>query len=165
MTLPTPHVTLPGDPAMRMKLLPLALACLLPFASAQGAPPSKDEVVAMVKKAVAYYQANGREKTLADFNKKDGPFSKGEDYVDVHDTSGTCVAHPITPALVGMNRIDEADAGGKYYIKELTDAAKKQGSGWIEYVKKNPTNGKLQNKMAYWEVKDGLIFKAGTYSE
>ena len=45
------------------------------------------------------------------------------------------------------------------------DAAKQKPSGWIEYVMKNPTTGKLENKTAYWELHDGLIFKAGTYTE
>ena len=48
---------------------------------------------------------------------------------------------------------------------QLVDAAKQKPSGWIEYVMKNPTTGKLQNKTAYWEAHDGLIFKAGTYTE
>ena len=52
-----------------------------------------------------------------------------------------------------------------FEIKGLVDAAKHKPSGWIEYVMKNPTTGKLENKTAYWEMHDGLIFKAGTYTE
>jgi cytochrome c len=137
----------------------------LPFAGSMANAPSKDEVVAVVKKAVAYYKANGKDKALAEFNNKDGQFAKGEDYVDVHDINGVCVAHPISPAKVGLNRLDQSDSAGKFYVKELVDAAKQKPSGWIDYVMKNPTTGKLQNKLAYWEVHDGLIFKAGTYSE
>jgi cytochrome c len=137
----------------------------LPFAGSMANAPSKDEVVAVVKKAVAYYKANGKDKALAEFNSKDGQFAKGEDYVDVHDINGVCVAHPISPAKVGLNRLDQSDSAGKFYVKELVDAAKQKPSGWIDYVMKNPTTGKLQNKLAYWEVYDGLIFKAGTYSE
>jgi cytochrome c len=135
----------------------------LPGAASADAP-SKDEVVAMVKKAVQFYKANGREKSLVEFNKKDGQFAKGEDYVDVHDINGVCVAHPISPAKVGLNRVDQSDSAGKFYIRDLVGAAKKSSSGWIEYVMKNPTSGKLENKIAYWEAYDGLIFKAGTYS-
>jgi signal transduction histidine kinase len=142
-----------------------ALLAALPFATALANAPSKDEVVAVVKKAVEFYKTNGRDKALAEFNKKDGLFAKGEDYVDVHDINGVCVAHPISPAKVGLNRLDQSDSAGKFYVKELVDAAKQKPSGWIEYVMKNPTSGKLQNKMAYWEMHDGLIFKAGTYSE
>jgi len=132
--------------------------------AASASAPSKDEVVAMVKKAVEFYKANGREKSLIEFNKKDGQFAKGEDYVDVHDINGVCVAHPISPAKVGLNRIDQSDSAGKFYIRDLVGAAKTSPSGWIEYVMKNPTSGKLENKIAYWEAYDGLIFKAGTYT-
>ena len=83
----------------------------------------------------------------------------------MHDLDGVCLAHPISPAKVGVNRMDQSDSAGKFYVKELVEAAKHQPSGWIEYVMKNPTSGKLENKMAYWEVYDGLILKAGTYSE
>ena len=142
-----------------------AIFAALPLAGALAAAPSKDEVVAVVKKAVEYYQANGKDKALAEFNKKDGLFAKGEDYVDVHDVSGMCLAHPISPAKVGLNRLDQSDSAGKFYIKDLVEAAKQKPSGWIEYVMKNPTTGKLQDKTAYWEVHDGLIFKAGTYTD
>jgi signal transduction histidine kinase len=142
-----------------------AILAALPLAGAMAAAPSKDEVVAVVKKAVEFYQANGKDKALVEFNKKDGLFAKGEDYVDVHDVSGICLAHPISPAKVGLNRLDQSDSAGKFYIKDLVEAAKQKPSGWIEYVMKNPTTGKLQDKTAYWEVHDGLIFKAGTYTD
>jgi cytochrome c len=142
-----------------------AIFTALPLAGAMAAAPSKDEVIAVVKKAVEFYQANGKDKALVEFNKKDGLFAKGEDYVDVHDVSGMCLAHPISPAKVGLNRLDQSDSAGKFYIKDLVEAAKQKPSGWIEYVMKNPTTGKLQDKTAYWEVHDGLIFKAGTYTD
>jgi len=142
-----------------------ALFAALPLVGTMAAAPSRDEVVAVVKKAVEFYQANGKDKALVEFNKKDGLFAKGEDYVDVHDVSGMCLAHPISPAKVGLNRLDQSDSAGKFYIKDLVEAAKQKPSGWIEYVMKNPTTGKLQDKTAYWEVHDGLIFKAGTYTD
>jgi cytochrome c len=147
------------------KLLIASLFLALPLAAQAAGAPSKDEVVAVVKKAVEFYKANGREKSLAEFNNKDGQFAKGEDYVDVHDLNGVCVAHPISPAKVGLNRLDQSDSAGKFYVRDLVAAAKQRPSGWIDYVMKNPTTGKLQNKTAYWEAYDGLIFKAGTYSE
>jgi cytochrome c len=127
------------------------------------APPTKDEVVAQVKKAVEFMKANGREKTLAEMNNKDGQFAKGEDYVDVHDISGVCVAHPVSPGIVGLNRLDQADSNGKQFIKEIVEAAKTKQNGWISYMRKNPVSGKIQKKSAYWQLQDGLIFKAGTY--
>ena len=148
-----------------LRLVMFALIAALPLSSAVADPPTKDEVVATVKKAVAFYKENGRAKALEEFNNKNGQFAKGEDYVDVHDLNGVCVAHPISPAKVGLNRMDQSDSAGKFYVKDLVDAAKQKPSGWIEYVMKNPTTGKLENKTAYWEMHDGLIFKAGTYTE
>ena len=153
---------------MKLTFKGLMLATILtalPLAGATAAAPTKDEVVVVVKKAVEFYKANGKEKALVEFNRKDGQFAKGEDYVDVHDLNGVCVAHPISPAKVGLNRLDQSDSAGKFYVKDLVDAAKQKPSGWIEYVMKNPTTGKLENKTAYWEMHDGLIFKAGTYTE
>lgn len=144
-------------------LLGLTLAVApLGIALAEGAP-SKDEVVAQVKKGIAFYKSVGKDKAIAEFNNKDGQFAKGEDYIDVHDVGGTCVAHPTTPSLVGLNRLEAADPAGKKFIKEIVDAAKSKSSGWVTYQRKNPVSGKVENKLAYWEVHDGLIFKAGTY--
>jgi hypothetical protein len=30
-------------------------------------------------------------------------------------------------------------------------------------MRKNPVSGKIEKKLAYWQLQDGLIFKAGTY--
>lgn len=138
-------------------------AAPLGAARADGAAPSKDEVVAQVKKGIAFYKSAGKDKAIAEFNNKEGQFAKGEDYIDVHDVAGNCVAHPTTPSLVGLNRLEAADPAGKKFIKEIVDAAKSKPSGWLTYQRKNPVSGKIENKLAYWEVYDGLIFKAGTY--
>jgi cytochrome c len=131
---------------------------------ADGAP-SKDEVVAQVKKAVDFYKANGRDKAIVELNNKEGMFAKGEDYVDVHDISGVCIAHPVSPGIVGLNRLEQADPSGKQFIKEIVEAAKSKPNGWITYQRKNPMSGKIEKKLAYWERKDDLIFKAGTYEQ
>src|SRR5262245_47193727 len=52
--------------------------------------PTRDAVIAKVNKAVEYYRQYGREKTIAELNRRDGAFAKGMDYVDLHDISGVC---------------------------------------------------------------------------
>src|SRR5215472_11513097 len=146
--------------------LAVMLLALAPVASLCADAPSKDEVVAQVKKAVAFYKANGREKALAEFNNKDGQFAKGEDYVDIHDLNGVCLAHPTAPEVVGTNRMEQKDLNGKFWIKDIVEATKKgETSGWVSYVRKNPVSGRMQDKRSYWELHDGLIFKAGLYIE
>ena len=125
--------------------------------------PSKDDVVARVNKAVEFYRQNGRDKTIAELNRRDGAFAKGMDYVDLHDINGVCIAHPRSPDLIGQNRLDSADPQGKHFIREIIEAAKTHQDGWVTYLRENPNNGEIEHKIAYWAVHDGLIFKAGTY--
>ena len=49
-------------------------------------------------------------------------------------------------------------------IKDIIEATKKGNtSGWTSYVRNNPVSGRMQDKLSYWELNDGLIFKAGLY--
>jgi cytochrome c len=144
-------------------LAALVLAIGPAFGASNSAAPTRDEVIAQVVKAVEFYKANGRQRTLAVFNRKDGPFAKGMDYVDIHDTNGVCLAHPLSPDIVGANRLDVADMHGKHFILEIVTAARSQTSGWVTYMRENPNTGQVEHKIAYWQMQDGLIFKAGTY--
>ena len=148
------------------RLLLLVLLLTLPFGNAFAEAPTQEQVVATVKSAIAFYKTNGRTKALAELNSKNGQFAKGENYVDVHDLSGVCVAHPTSPEVVGTNRMEQKDLNGKAWIKDIIEETKKGAtSGWITYVRKNPVTGKMQDKRSYWELHDGLIFKAGLYIE
>jgi signal transduction histidine kinase len=144
-------------------LATLVLAIGPAFGASNSQPPTRDEVIAQVVKAVEFYKANGRQRALIAFNRKDGPFAKGMDYVDVHDLNGVCLAHPLSPDIVGANRLDVADMHGKHFIQEIVTAARSQTSGWVSYMRENPNTGQVEHKIAYWQMHDGLIFKAGTY--
>jgi len=149
-----------------LKALLLAALAALPLSRALADAPTKDKVVAVVKQAIVFYKANGRAKAMAEFNRKDGQFAKGEDYIDVHDVHGVCVAHPKFPEQVGTSRMEQKDVNATYWIRDIVERTRKgENSGWSRYVRKNPLNGKLQDKLSYWEVYDGLIFKAGLYIE
>jgi signal transduction histidine kinase len=130
-----------------------------------GTAPSKNEVIDRVTRAIEYYKSYGRDRALAELNRRDGAFASGMDYVDVHDLNGICLAHPLSPDIVGLSRLSVSDMHGKHFIKEIVDAAKSQSVGWVAYMKENPNTGKVEHKIAYWAVHDGLIFKAGTYEQ
>jgi cytochrome c len=125
--------------------------------------PSRNDVIAQVTKAVEFYRVHGREQALAELNRRDGAFARGMDYVDVHDLNGVCVAHPLSPEIVGQSRLGVVDLQGKLFIREIVEAAHAQPDGWITYMRENPNSGQIEHKIAYWAVYDGLIFKAGTY--
>jgi signal transduction histidine kinase len=154
---------------MLSQIWKLAFAALLlyalPASMAGASDTPKDEAVTNVKAAIEYYKANGKGKTLALLSTKGNPYGKGEAYVDVHDLQGVCLAHPNTPGIIGISRLAEADPKGKYVYKQIVaDVQGGKKSGWIDYMRKNPVDGRVEKKTAYWELYDSLIFKAGTYT-
>lgn len=117
----------------------------------------------MVDKVAAYLKSNGKDKLLAEVNTKGGQFHHGELYVFVYDGGATILAHPINPGLVGKNTLDVPDVAGKFYRKEIVELAKNKGSGWVDYMYTNPSNGKTEPKTAYILKSSELILVAGVY--
>lgn len=144
------------------------LAALAALAVAFGAfaqstkPGTEEEAQAMVKKAIAYYQKNGREKAMAEFQKNPGAFVDRDLYISVYNFKGDSLSH-INPKHVGKNMIDLRDPDGKYLVRERLEAAKKSSSGWQDYKFFNPVSKKVEPKRMYWEKHDDLIFACGAY--
>ena len=61
------------------------------------------EAKAMLKKAVAFYKANGQEKAFAAFNDRKGQFVDQELYIFVLDMNGKILAHGVKPELIGKD--------------------------------------------------------------
>ena len=120
------------------------------------------EAEALVKKAVVYYQKNGKDKALAEFQRNPGPFVDRDLYVTVYDMKANCLSH-INPKMVGKNMMELRDADGKYHIKERMEAAQKGNSGWQDFQFFNPQTKKVEPKRMYWEKHDNLVFAAGAY--
>ncbi|QJR15248.1 cache domain-containing protein [Usitatibacter palustris] len=139
----------------------LAFASLTSFA--QDAPRATTaDAEAMVKKAIAHYKKNGKEKAIADFNKNPGPFVDRDLYVTVYTPDAMALAH-INPKMVGKNMMELRDGDGKYHIKERMEAAQKAEKGWQDFTFFNPVSKKIEPKRMYWEKHDGLIFACGAY--
>jgi signal transduction histidine kinase len=120
------------------------------------------EAEAMVKKAIAFYKKNGKEKALAEFQKKPGPFVDRDLYVTVYTMEGDALSH-INPKMVGKNMMDLRDADGKYHIKERLEAAKAGTSGWQDFKFFNPQTKNIEPKRMYWEKYDNIVFACGAY--
>ena len=123
---------------------------------------TKAEAQAMVKKAIEFYKKNGKDKAMAEFVRKDGPFVDRDLYVTVYTLQGDALAH-INPKMVGKNMMDLRDPTGKYHIKERMEAAAKGASGWQDFQFFNPVNKKIEPKEMYWEKHDNLVFACGSY--
>ncbi len=141
----------------------LVLFCFAGVAAAGGKHGTAAEAEAMVKKAVNYYKANGRDKAFAVINNPAGQFTKGDLYVFVYDMNGKCVAHGQNPKMIGKELIDMKDADGKEFVKERVEIARTKGSGWQDYKFTDPLTKQIELKRAYVERHDDLIFGSGIY--
>ena len=139
----------------------LALVCQAPVAAFAA---SKDEAVAMVKKAVAYVKQNGQEKSLAEFNKTEGQFVNGELYVVVLDTNGVVLADGNKPKLVGKALIEVKDVNGKAFVREELEIAKNKGAGWVDFVWFNPVTKAMAPRSSYFEKVGDVIVLTGVYN-
>lgn len=147
------------------KILALVATLVLSLAAHAADDPNRAspaEAEAMVKKAIAYYKKNGREKAMAEYMKNPGPFVDRDLYVTVYDMQANDLAH-INPKMVGKNMMDLRDADGKYHIKERMEAAQKGTSGWQDFKFFNPVSKRIEPKRMYWEKHDNLVFACGAY--
>jgi len=149
---------------MRIQIAVVAIAFLASttfvFASENS---SKDDAVAMVKKAVATIKAEGPEKGYAEISTPGGNFVNGEIYAFVVGPDGTTLAQPANPKMIGMNLMDVQDVDGKYFVKDMVENGRKQASFWYEYKFANPATKKVQVKDSYCEQLNEVIVCAGVY--
>jgi signal transduction histidine kinase len=149
---------------MKKVLIVLGMALyLVGLGHSVFASASSDEAKAMVEKAATYFQANGKEKALKEFNNPQGQFVKGELYVFAWDMSGTNIAHPINPKQVGVNVLDVPDVDGKYFRKEGMELVKKDGTAWVDYKFKNPKTNKVEQKTTYLKKVGDVVLGCGAY--
>jgi cytochrome c len=123
-----------------------------------------EEARSMVEEAVAFLKANGREKALAEFNKRDGKFVRGDLYIFAYDLNGVMVAHPVNPGLVGKNLLNEPDTKGKLFRRKIVDLAGAMGSGWVDYTYVNPISKKEEHKTTYFQREGDVIICCGAYA-
>jgi cytochrome c len=155
---------------MRRLFIAFALTIAAFVASPFVATAQMDDshtAMSMVDKAIAFYDANGREKALAAFSDKTNhDFVSGEFYVIAADAEkGLFLAHPINPGLVNNPKIwDLQDVNKAYIVRDMVAAGKATpDGGWTEYVWTHPETKKLTPKKTYVKAHDGLLFMVGYY--
>jgi hypothetical protein len=126
---------------------------------------TKEEMVAFVREAVAYANLHGKDRALAEFSRKNGSFFRGVLYIYAYDYNGTTIAHPVNPEKIGVNRLQEEDALGNWFITDLRQAAY-NGTGYATYTYINPVhNNAVEKKLGYvmkvdetWWLGSGIYF-------
>jgi len=125
---------------------------------------TKEGMVAFVQEAVAYAKANGKDKALTEFSNRNGSFFRGVLYIYAYDYNGTTIAHPVNPEKIGINRLQEPDAEGTWFITNLREAAY-NGTGFATYTYVNPVhNNSVEKKLGYvMKVDDTWWLGSGIY--
>ena len=124
---------------------------------------TKEEAVAMVKKAVAAIKAQGADKVYAEINTPAGKWQDRDLYVVAYGLDGMSLAHGANPKQVGVMLIDRKDIDGKEFIRERVELAKAKASFWQDYKFQNPTTKKIEPKTMYCERLNETAVCAGVY--
>jgi cytochrome c len=150
---------------MKLFLTWLMASCVFVAGSAGAANRgTAEEAVAMVKKAIAYYKANGKEKVAAEINNKTGMFEAKDLYLFISPVAtGAVVAHGANSKLVGRELTDLRDVDGVYFTRRFREVASKEGKGWVDYKWPNAKTGVMESKSTYIEKVDDLYFACGIY--
>lgn len=150
------------------KLLTIA-ACAFAFVAASMASAADlgtpEEASGLVKKAIAFYKENGKDKTLEEVSNKKGRFVDRDLYLSVYDMNGKVLAHGANPRLIGIDGAQIKDADGKEFLKNILAQAKAKGSGTEDYKWPNPVTGTIQAKSAYFEKVGDIIISCGYYKQ
>lgn len=141
----------------RMLLTGAAFAILTLAPAAADERGTKDEAMALTKKAVAFVKASGADKAYAEFTAKTPAFHDRDLYVIVYDATGKCLAHGNTAALVGK------DLSGASYVQERVKLMKTKTSFWQDYDFIDPLTKKIVPKSTYCEVLNATAVCVGIY--
>lgn len=144
-----------------------ATLSIMPLQAATSEFGTKDEAVAMVKRAQDMFKKDGADatfKAISDPANKE--FHDRDLYVYVYTMSGVCVAHGARPALIGKNLLDLKDQDGNYLIRAHVEIAKGPGNGWVSYKWPNPLTNKIEDKTSYVEkMGDDYFVGVGVYKQ
>jgi cytochrome c len=124
---------------------------------------TKDEAVAMVKKAVAAIKSEGPDKAYAEISDPKGPFVDRDLYIVVYGLDGMVLAHGADKKRIGTNQINDKDADGKEFVKERIELARTHDSFWQSYKFRNPVTDKIEPKQMYCERLEQTVVCGGVY--
>ena len=142
----------------------IVLSCTLAaFPASAVERGTREEAVALVKKAVALYRSAGPEQAQAAFNAPGGEFQPKDLFTVVIGLDGVMRQHARISAFNGKDVTRLRDADGKYFVEEQLKIAKGPGSGWIEFAFSNPTEKTIENKIMYLETVGDVFIGVGYF--
>jgi hypothetical protein len=120
--------------------------------SDRGTP---DEAMAMLQKAVAHYNAVGREQALKDFTGRVTPFFDRDLYMACVDSHLIITANGGFPNLVG--------SASEPLSRAAWDSASSSQIGSVDYQYTDPVTQKTEPKTFFYEKVDSDVCGVGVY--
>jgi cytochrome c len=122
------------------------------------------QATALLNAATDYLASHTPQQAYAAFNDQKGRFVRNDLYVFVVGLDGIMRAHGGAPkGLVGMDVTGLEDASGKLLIREIITTAKEVGAGTIEYVWRNPSTNRVENKVTQFKRVGENVVAVGSY--
>jgi signal transduction histidine kinase len=152
---------------VRLSILAPALSLILALAwgPATGAEfATKEEAVAMVKKAVSRIKEQGSDNAYSEISTKGGSFHDRDLYITVIDLDAKVLAHGQRQDLIGKTLIDIKDPDGTLFMKERVELARKNQSFWQNYKFMNPATKQVEPKQMYCERLNETAVCGGVYA-
>ena len=113
-----------------------------------------------VAKAIARYDKDGLDATIAYYNSQDS--LDGQFYLFLIGADDIYVAHPIFPHLIGTDIKDVVGSDGQELGKEIAEATE---DGILGRVPVAPSDDPQEMQKVAWAIRhDGLIFASGYYA-
>ena len=115
------------------------------------------QVKALVEQGVAMVKQQGKDTTLKAINDLKGPFVKGELYLFANSLNNIVLASgsPYNKPLIGK------DVSNLKMVLQMTEIAKGQGAGWLEYSWPKPREDTPTPKKSYIMRVPGQDFYIG----
>ncbi len=123
---------------------------------------SADEALALVQRAVAHVESQGRQQALADFHSGNGQWVDRDLYLFGLDRNGIYLVHAAKPEMVGQNAASVP--GADPTLANKLWAAADAGGGWAPYTMLNLNTGVAMDKESYaLPLPDGTLLACGIY--
>jgi len=126
---------------------------------------SAEQARTLLNKAVALVEKEGGDAAYRRFNDPQGGFVIGDEYVFVIGLEdGKYRASGGSPNLVGTDVREVRDAAGEPLFQEMIELAKKDGSGSVDYVWRNPATNAVEQKHTLIRRVGDVLLGVGYYT-
>ncbi len=127
-------------------------------------PEAREELISFVNEAKDFVLAEGKDKALQVFGDPKGKFTRGELFINAHDTNGNLLSHPYEPEMIDQNRFNDTDPNGVAFVRIMNDL-EKTGGGFTYAIRPNPAHSNAIELKLFYDLKvdERLWLSSGMY--